>query len=379
VNEAATRDRDAELDQFLKRLSTAWQEGEVRPTHRQAPRPKRHWRTRKDPFATIWPTICGWLDAEPERTAQDLLRRLQSHNIGTFPDSQLRTLQRRVKAWRSEMARHALIREVLYDEIDTNSRLRLHRKIVEVMEEIHHKDLGPRLAELAYHFREAGIEDKAIDYLIRGGQAAEAVFAYEEAAHLYTTAIDAIRLHEPTDRAKELEVLLAVANVQFYAGSFPTSKEAFARAAEVARGLQAWKSFARAVLGLAGEPQEAMVRQPDLEILALIEEGLAGSASTGQRDGNRSAAVGVRSGHGERARQSTSAGWTLLSGPESWPNSKWERAFSSDSASVSRVGSKPSKRDSLQLDWPPPLGHHTDDDKPHSVLITFTFRSFPAH
>jgi hypothetical protein len=114
VNEAAIRDRDAELDQFLKRLSTAWQEGEVRPTHRQAPRPKRHWRTRKDPFVTVWPTICGWLDAEPERTANDLLHRLQSQNIGTFPDSQLRTLQRRVKAWRSEMARELVYAEASF-------------------------------------------------------------------------------------------------------------------------------------------------------------------------------------------------------------------------------------------------------------------------
>jgi hypothetical protein len=25
------------------------------------------------------------------------------------------------------------------------------------------------------------------------------------------------------------------------------------------------------------------------------------------------------------------------------------------------------ERDSLELDWPPPLGHRTDDDKPHSL------------
>jgi hypothetical protein len=31
--------------------------------------------------------------------------RLQEERVGIFPDGQLRTLQRRVKAWRSEMAR----------------------------------------------------------------------------------------------------------------------------------------------------------------------------------------------------------------------------------------------------------------------------------
>ena len=71
MNPTAPRDRDAEIDQFLKRLATAWQEGEVRPTHRQTPRPKRHWRTRKDSFATVWPTIRGWLEAEPGRTPRN--------------------------------------------------------------------------------------------------------------------------------------------------------------------------------------------------------------------------------------------------------------------------------------------------------------------
>lgn len=114
MNATAPRDRDAELDQFLKRLSMAWQEGEVRPTHRRVPRPKRHWRTRADPFATVWPTIRGWLEAQPERTASELLHRLQLQQLGTFPDSQLRTLQRRVKAWRSEMARQLVYTETSF-------------------------------------------------------------------------------------------------------------------------------------------------------------------------------------------------------------------------------------------------------------------------
>ena len=97
----------ADSFQYLTEL----QDGEVRPTHRQATRPKRHWRTRKDCFATVWPTVRGWLEAEPERTAKELFERLQLQNIGTFPDSQLRTLQRRVKAWRSEMARELVYAE----------------------------------------------------------------------------------------------------------------------------------------------------------------------------------------------------------------------------------------------------------------------------
>ncbi|MGH7726777.1 MAG: integrase catalytic domain-containing protein, partial [Candidatus Eiseniibacteriota bacterium] len=42
--------RDPELEGFLNSLATAWQKGEVRPTHRARPRPLRDWRTRLDPF-----------------------------------------------------------------------------------------------------------------------------------------------------------------------------------------------------------------------------------------------------------------------------------------------------------------------------------------
>ena len=87
--------RDADLEKFLASLSTAWQHGEVRPTHREKPRPRRYWRTRPDPFATVWPRIRAWLDVEPDRTAQELLGRLQTEYPGQFSAANLRTLQRR--------------------------------------------------------------------------------------------------------------------------------------------------------------------------------------------------------------------------------------------------------------------------------------------
>ncbi len=96
---------DAELDQFLRSLATAWHEGEVRPTHRSEPKPRRDWRTRKDPFETVWPRVLGWLHDEPDRTAIELLHRLQNDHPGEFPDGQLRTLQRRLKLWRRAAAR----------------------------------------------------------------------------------------------------------------------------------------------------------------------------------------------------------------------------------------------------------------------------------
>ena len=63
--------RDADLDRFLKSLAVAWKDGEVRPTHRKAPTTARYWRTRADPFESVWPTVVLWLEAEPDRTGRN--------------------------------------------------------------------------------------------------------------------------------------------------------------------------------------------------------------------------------------------------------------------------------------------------------------------
>jgi hypothetical protein len=59
---------------------------------------------RPDPFATVTALLREWFEAEPWRTSRELFERLQQEHPGSFPEGQLRTLQRRVKAWRRELA-----------------------------------------------------------------------------------------------------------------------------------------------------------------------------------------------------------------------------------------------------------------------------------
>jgi len=96
---------NADLEGFLAGLGTAWRTGEVRPTHRATPKPRRHWRTRKDPLEAAWPLIRSWLETEPDRTAKELLWRLQTEQPGAFGDGLLRTMQRRVREWRVAAAK----------------------------------------------------------------------------------------------------------------------------------------------------------------------------------------------------------------------------------------------------------------------------------
>ena len=99
-----------EVTAFLDSLATAWKAGEVRPTHRKSPLPERWWRTRADPFEHAWGVVEGWLDDAPTATAKELMERLSI----MLPDAyqtkaQLRTLQRRVKAWRAEKAKDLIL------------------------------------------------------------------------------------------------------------------------------------------------------------------------------------------------------------------------------------------------------------------------------
>ena len=53
---------------------------------------------------TVTAPMREWFEAEPWRTSRELFERLQTEQPGVFPDGQLRTLQRRLKEWRREMA-----------------------------------------------------------------------------------------------------------------------------------------------------------------------------------------------------------------------------------------------------------------------------------
>jgi hypothetical protein len=98
-----------DLPSFLRGLGAAWQDGEVRPTHRKRKAAPRWWRTRVDPFAHSWSLVEDWLVAEPSVTAKELFARLRQAMPEAFPtNAQLRTLQRRVQAWRAEHARRLI-------------------------------------------------------------------------------------------------------------------------------------------------------------------------------------------------------------------------------------------------------------------------------
>jgi hypothetical protein len=93
----------ASLEAFLSSLKTAWRSGEVRPTAKRNVAPKRG-RRRPDPLVTVTNQLKEWFDAEPWSTGREMLDKLQLEYPDRFPDSLLRTVQRRLKIWRAEHA-----------------------------------------------------------------------------------------------------------------------------------------------------------------------------------------------------------------------------------------------------------------------------------
>lgn len=78
------------------------------------PSAPRRWRTRLDPFAGVWEEgLVPQLAAAPSLQALTLLEWLQEQYPGQYPDSLLRTLQRRVKSWR---AAHGPDKEVMFPQ-----------------------------------------------------------------------------------------------------------------------------------------------------------------------------------------------------------------------------------------------------------------------
>lgn len=81
--------------------------GEHRPQRRRP----RDWRTRPDPLAEVWETeLQPMLEQEPRLEPITLFEYLQEQYPGCY-DSQLRTLQRRVKQWK---AAHGKPKEVMF-------------------------------------------------------------------------------------------------------------------------------------------------------------------------------------------------------------------------------------------------------------------------
>jgi DNA-binding CsgD family transcriptional regulator len=176
---------------------------------------------------------------------------------------------------------HALIQATLYDEMTTVRRVRLHRRVGEVLEEAYRTDLEPYLAQLAHHFGIAGQSgdvEKAITYAARAGARASRLLAYEEAVRHYERALQTLEHQATVDEARRCKLLLALGEAHRQAGAYLQAMDTFQRAADIAHTLGLAEELAHAALGFEettwrpGLPGDAAVELLERTLGALGEE-----------------------------------------------------------------------------------------------------------
>lgn len=109
----------------------------------------RHWRTRQDPFAGVWESeVVPLLKKTPKLTSMTLFEQLQDDHPGKYPDSKLRTFQRRVSQWK---ALYGPDKEVMFRQYQVAGRMGLSdfTRLKDVTITIQ----GRPFRHLLYHFR----------------------------------------------------------------------------------------------------------------------------------------------------------------------------------------------------------------------------------
>src|SRR5919197_6740382 len=77
--------------------------------------------------------------------------------------------------------RHGLVQEVAYSSLVDSKRRKLHKRVGEALEDIYQESPGEAYGLLARHFSEADDPEKAVEYLLKAGDAARSIYADKEA------------------------------------------------------------------------------------------------------------------------------------------------------------------------------------------------------
>lgn len=175
--------------------------------------------------------------------------------------------------------RHALLRDVLYDDLAPARRRALHLAAGDALARRHAADPGPQLPALAHHFREgaadAATTARALDYTVRAARRAAALCADEEAATALGLALDLLARLAPGDTAQRGLLLVELGEALTRAGEHGEARAALVGAAALARAHGDGALLGRAALGCAERDMGVRLRVADAEVVALCEEALA--------------------------------------------------------------------------------------------------------
>jgi len=172
---------------------------------------------------------------------------------------------------------HVLLRDCVYEALPSQDRTFIHLAIAQSIEGRYAGRLGPRAAELAYHYSEAvpGADlNRAIHYSVMAAQWADSRLAYEDAPAHYRRAIRLLDQKSSVDPVEYGNLLLTLGDAEIKAGDRNRATETFKEAVAIARESNDSEILARAALGLAPGFFAIEVGVYDAYLVDLLKEAL---------------------------------------------------------------------------------------------------------
>jgi ABC-type oligopeptide transport system substrate-binding subunit/DNA-binding SARP family transcriptional activator/predicted ATPase len=95
---------------------------------------------------------------------------------------------------------HTLIQQYLYRQLGTADRAALHKEVAETLEMLYKEDIAAVAVPLVRHYREAGVREKTVEYLLQAGDQARSLYAHQEAVDHYKQALDYLKEMDATEQ-----------------------------------------------------------------------------------------------------------------------------------------------------------------------------------
>jgi adenylate cyclase len=141
--------------------------------------------------------------------------------------------------------RHNLFQKYLYDNLDEVQKAYLHEDVGNMLEALYGDETDRIAVQLARHFDEAGVIEKARHYLQRAGELAYERYAHGEAETCYSRALE---LTPETELATRFELLLAREKARHIQGEREAQKEDIEALEQLAAALNEDRAKAKAAL-----------------------------------------------------------------------------------------------------------------------------------
>ena len=205
----------------------------------------------------IAPDVVAEVAAADAAEVEDALDAAMAANIVDSPERTLRFV-------------HALVREVLVEDVPLHLRRERHRRVARALSGFD----DHRLDQAAHHWyvgARPGDVDEALPVTLRAGARATSLLAHGEAARHYDHAVSLLAMDPGADRRRRCDVLHALGEARMRNGELAPGQAPMLEALSIAREMGDGPRVVRAAMAYCGPPR--MMRRDELAA-SLVHEAL---------------------------------------------------------------------------------------------------------